>query len=79
MEQNFSNDEAKEQYNAYRGEINEIYDKISNNIKSSSKCDWYEFGEKYNKFFLNLKKRQATQNILRKVLLNEQEMTDLSK
>ena len=79
MEQNFSNDEAKEQYNAYRGEINEIYDKISNNIKNSSKCDWYEFGEKYNKFFLNLKKRQATQNILRKVLPNEQEMTDLSK
>ena len=79
LQQNLSNDEAKEQYNAYRGEINEIYDKISNNIKSSSKCDWYEFGEKYNKFFLNLKKRQATQNILRKVLPNEQEMTDLSK
>ena len=54
LEQNLGNDEAKEQYNAYRGEINEIYDEISNSIKIRSKCDWYEFGEKYNKFFLTL-------------------------
>ena len=39
LEQNLGNDEAKEQYNAYRGEINEIYDEISNRIKIKSKCD----------------------------------------
>ena len=50
LEQNLSNDEAEEQYNAYKGEINEIYDEISNRIKIRSKCDWYEFGEKFNKF-----------------------------
>ena len=33
LEQNLSNDEAKEQYNAYIGEINEIYNEISNGIK----------------------------------------------
>ena len=32
LEQNVGSDEAKEQYNAYRGEINEIYDEISNGI-----------------------------------------------
>ena len=51
LEENLSNDEAKEQYNAYRSEINEIYDETSNGIKIRSKCDWYEFGEKSNKFF----------------------------
>ena len=44
-----------------------------------SNCDWYEFGEKSNKFFLTLEKRRATQNTVRKVLSNEQEITDLSK
>ena len=79
LEQNLSNDETKEQYNAYRGEINEIYNEISNGIKIRSKCDWYEFGEKSNKFFLTIEKRRATQNTVRKVLSNEQEITDLSK
>ena len=79
LEQNLSNDEAKEQYIAYRGEINIIYDEISNVIKIRSKYDWYEFGKKSNKFFLTLEKRRATQNIVHKVLSNEQEITDLSK
>ena len=56
-----------------------MYDKISNNIKIRSKCDWYKFGEKSNKLFLTMEKRQATQNIVWKVLSNEQEITDLSK
>ena len=54
LEQNLSNDEAKEQYNAYRGEIIEIYNEISNGIKIRSKCDWYEYGKKSNKFFLTI-------------------------
>ena len=64
LQQNLSNDEAKEQYNAYRGEINQIYDEISNNIKIRSKCDWYEFGKKSIKFFLTVEKCRATKNSL---------------
>ena len=41
--------------------------------------DWYEFGEKSNKFFLTLEKRRATKNIVSMVLCNEKEITDLSK
>ena len=52
LKQNLRDDEAKEQYNAYRSEINEIYDEIRNGIKIKSKCNWYKFGEKSNKFFL---------------------------
>ena len=79
VEQKIANGKAKEQHNAYRSKINETYDEISNGIKIRSKCDWYEFGEKSNKFFLTLEKRQATQNIVRKMLSNEHEITDLSK
>ena len=60
LEQNLIHDVAKEQYNPYRGEINEIYDKITNTIKNRSKCGWYEFGEKSNKFVLTLEKRRPT-------------------
>ena len=45
-------------------------------MKISCKCDWYESGEKSNKFFLTLQKCRATQIA---VLSNEQETTDLSK
>ena len=38
LEQNLSNDEAKERCNAY-------IDEISNGKNIRSKCDWYEFGE----------------------------------
>ena len=55
LEQTLSDDEAKEQYNAYRDEINEIYYEISNSVKISSKSDSHEFGEKSNKFFLTVK------------------------
>ena len=79
LEQNLSNDEAKEQHNVYRGEINEIYNEISNGVKIRSKCDWYEFGAKSHKFFLTIEKRRATQNTVHKVLSNEQGITDLSK
>ena len=79
FEQNLSNDEGKEQYNVYRGKINKICDEISNDIKIRSKCDFYEFGEKSKKKILTKEKRQVTQNIVRKVLLNEQKITDLSK
>ena len=67
------------QYNTYEDKINEIYDKISNSIKIRSKRNWYKFCEKSNKFFLTLEKILVTQNIVRKVLSNEQKITDLSK
>ena len=76
LEQNLNCDENLEQYGIYKNELNDIYNDISNGIKIRSKCDWYEFGEKSNKFFLNL---EATQSVVRKVISNEQEITDISK
>ena len=52
---------------------------IFNSIKIRSKCDWYEFGKKSNKFFLNIEANRAAQSVVRKVISNEQEITDISK
>ena len=79
LEQNLKSDEAQEQYNAYKGEINEIYDEISNGVKIRSKCGGYEFVEQSNKFFLTIEKHRATPKIVQKVQSNEQEINDLSK
>ena len=39
----------------------------------------YELGEKSNKYFLNLEKNRACQNILRKICSETQEITALTK
>ena len=79
LEQNLNCDENLEQYGIYKNELNDIYNDISNGIKIRSKCDWYEFGETSNKFFLNLKANCATQSVIRKVISKEQEITEISK
>ena len=78
LEQNLSNEEMLHKYSTYQNEINEIYEDISNGIKIRSKCEWYEFGEKSNKFFLNLEKSRAKQNTLRKLNFKDNETDDLS-
>ena len=42
--------------------------KKTNGIGISSKCDWYEDGEKSSKVFLNLEKPRAVQNLIRNIL-----------
>ena len=78
-EAKISTNEAKWQHNAYRGQINKIHDGISTGRKIRSKCLWYEVGGNLANSFLTLEKRWATQNIVRKVLSNKQEIVDWSK
>ena len=59
LEQNLNNEETKLQYNSFKDELNYIYEEISNGIKIRSLCNWYELGEKSNKYFLNLEKSRA--------------------
>ena len=42
-------------------------------IRIRGKCDWYESGEKSNKFFLNLEKTRASQGLIRTLVKNEKE------
>ena len=41
-----------------------------------SKCDWYEYGEKSSKFFLNLEKDRFVQSQILKLIIEEKELTE---
>ena len=41
-----------------------------------SKCDWTEFGEQNNKYFLNLEKYNSTNKSITKMIANNVEITD---
>ena len=51
----------------------------TNGVRIRSKVDWYEYGEKSTKFFLNLEKIWARQDKIRNVLKNWKEITDQRK
>ena len=44
-----------------------FYSKKVNEIKITSKCDWYESGEKSTTLFLNLEKSRSSQGIVRSI------------
>ena len=54
-----------------------IYDEVGNGIKVRSRCNCYEFGEKSNRFFLNLEKKRGCQNTLQNIISKDTELTDL--
>ena len=56
-----------------------MYEDISNTIKIRSCCNWYEFGEQSNKYFLTLEKNWACQNIRHKICSKTQEIADFAK
>ena len=54
----FTNDH----YLECKNKLEQVYQEKVNGIKIRSKCNWYEFGEKSSKFFLNLEKWHALKN-----------------
>ena len=50
--------------------------KQAKGIKIRSKCNWYEHGEKFTNFFLNLEKHCVIQNQIYSVIINQDEITD---
>ena len=51
-----------------KNNLEQIYQEKANRIKIRTKCDWYEFGEKSSKFFLNLEKQHPLQNQVQTLL-----------
>ena len=62
--------------NAIKNELDAIYDYITDGIKIRSKCDCYEHNEKSAKFFLNLDKQRGEQNTIKKLTVDDKEITD---
>ena len=56
--------------------LDEIYEKKAKGIRTRSKCNWYQHGEKSNKFFLNFEKHRIIQNQIHSVIINRDEITD---
>ena len=76
LENNLTSEENRKLYNHYKNELETIYDHIADGIKIRSKCEWYEHGEKSTKFFLNLEKKRGVQNRIRKLIVEEKEITN---
>ena len=79
LEKNLSTEENQCLYDKCKRDLEEIYDSIAEEIHIRSSCQWYEEGEKSSKFFLNLEKFNRTQSQIRKIIVNDQEITDPNK
>ena len=55
------------QHIEYKERLNIIYSKKGNEIKTTSKCDWYERGEKSTTLFFNLEKFRTSQGVVRSI------------
>ena len=71
-----ANFQFDDHYLECKNNLEQIYQEKANGIKIRSKCDWYEFGEKSSKFFLNLEKQHALQNQVRTLLCDQKEITN---
>ena len=63
-------------YDSAKNELDEIYDHIAEDTRIRSKCDWYEHGKKSIKFFLNLEKQRGSQNTIKKLVVDDKEITE---
>ena len=79
LEKNLSTEESQCLYVKCKQDLEEIYDDIAEGIWIRSRCQWYEEGEKSSKFFLNREKSNGTQSQIRKIIVNDQEITDPHK
>ena len=69
LEKCLDEDDNLNKYNAMENELDAIYDHITEGIRNTSKCDWYEHSKKPTKFFLNLEKQRGAQNTIKNLLL----------
>ena len=63
-------------YNAIKNALDATYDHVTEDICIRSKYDWYEHSKKSTKFFLNLEKQRGAQNTVKKLIVDDKEITD---
>ena len=57
-----------EEYNSVKQELEQIYNNITEGIILRPRTNWYEEGEKSNKYFLKIKKRSKPKTHIRKLV-----------
>ena len=60
-------------------QLENIYDKKVEGTKIRSKCEQYQHGGKSTKFFLNLEKPRAINTIVRHLIDDDKNITDLKE
>ena len=76
LESNLNSNKTLEEYNKCKNILEEIYGNIAEGVKVRSKILWYEDGEKSSKFFKNLEKTKAIQGIIKKLEIENKEISD---
>ena len=64
------------EYITWKIKLDQLNKEKANGIRIKRKCDWYEYGEKSTKFFLNLKKIRPHQNKKRNIMKAGKDITD---
>ena len=68
------------EYNNCKSDLETLYNNITSGIIMRFKSNWYEFGEKSFKYFLNLKKRNKAKSHVRKIITeNNSEISELQE
>ena len=79
LEQNLNNEEDFNAYNFCELELENIYDRKAKGEKICSKCEWYQHGAKPTKFFLNFEEQKAINAIVRHLIDDIKDITDVKK
>ena len=70
LKQNIINEKIFNEYETAKDELQHFYDNIATGVEIRSKCDWYQYGEKSTKYFLNLEKQKAVNGTVKKIIKN---------
>ena len=71
-----SSEEVITVYNNCKSDLEALYNYITEGITMLSKSNWYEFGEKSSKYFLNLEKRnKAKSHVCTTIMENNSEIS----
>ena len=79
LEQNIINEDKFNEYKTAKDELENFYNNIATGVKTRSKCDWYQYGEKSTKFFLNLGKQKAVNGAVKRITKDHIKINDQLK
>ena len=71
-----SSDETRKEYEDCKNRPESFYDNITKGLILRSKAEWYEKGEKSNKYFYNLEKSNKSKTHVRSLIIDNTEMHD---
>ncbi len=71
----YNSDKIDKAATAIKSELTRLRTKFSNDLKFYTNAKWFEYGEKSNKFFLNLNKNRQKQKLINKIRKNNEDFS----